>query len=135
MHRNTKEKEKDHSTTQKPQRREPGNPNMSPLALRRKYMPRPASKPPAAHPAPTAAARKTQAQHHSPPHRPQEKAKIDATPNRFRVEPFKDGFEKETEKELAIAFCRPPRMYKNDPPFYPWLPICPKVQFNLNFKG
>jgi len=48
---------------------------------------------------------------------------------------FKPGFEEETEKQLAQAFSRPPRTFKEDPPFYPWLPICPIVHFNLNYKG
>lgn len=29
----------------------------------------------------------------------------------FRVKPFKPGFEEETEKQLAAAFCRPPKKY------------------------
>jgi len=48
---------------------------------------------------------------------------------------FKPGFEQETEKQLAEAFKRPIRKFKEDPPFYPWLPPAPLVQFNLNFKG
>jgi len=41
----------------------------------------------------------------------------------------------ETEKELAQAFKRPPRMFKEDTPFYPWLPKpMPLVNFHLNFK-
>ncbi len=41
----------------------------------------------------------------------------------------------DTEKELAQAFNRPPRMFKEDPPFYPWLPrLVPRVNFHLNFK-
>lgn len=49
--------------------------------------------------------------------------------------PFKPGFERDTENELAHAFKRPPRYFKEDAPFYPWLPCVPKVQFKLNFKG
>ncbi len=48
--------------------------------------------------------------------------------------PFKEGFEKETELQLAIAFKRPPRYFKEDTPFYPWLPPEPRVNFNLNYK-
>lgn len=48
--------------------------------------------------------------------------------------PFKDGFEKETERQLADAFKRPIRYFKEDPPFYPWLPIVPTVNFHLRFK-
>jgi len=49
--------------------------------------------------------------------------------------PFKKGFEMDTEKELAQAFKRPPRLFKEDTPFYPWLPRpTPLVNFHLNFK-
>ncbi len=48
---------------------------------------------------------------------------------------FKPGFEQETEYQLAQAFKRPIRKFKEDSPFYPWLPPAPLVQFNLNFKG
>ena len=49
--------------------------------------------------------------------------------------PFKKGFEMDTEKQLAQAFSRPPRMFKEDPPFYPWLPrLTPLVNFHLNYK-
>jgi len=48
---------------------------------------------------------------------------------------FKPGFEEETERECAAAFKRPPRTFKEDTPFYPWLPPMPKIQFKLNFKG
>lgn len=47
---------------------------------------------------------------------------------------FKPGFEQQTEKELAIAFKRPIRKFKEDSPFYPWLPCEPRVNFALNFK-
>jgi len=47
---------------------------------------------------------------------------------------FKPGFEQETEEQLAQAFKRPVRKFKDDPPFYPWLPIEPRVNFALNFK-
>jgi len=47
---------------------------------------------------------------------------------------FKPGFERETEEQLAQAFKRPVRKFKEDPPFYPWLPITPIVYFNLNYK-
>lgn len=49
--------------------------------------------------------------------------------------PFKKGFEIETEHQIAHAFSRPPRMFKEDPPFYPWLPkYTPLVNFHLNYK-
>lgn len=58
-----------------------------------------------------------------------------AATNRIpRVEKFKPGFEWDTEVECAKAFCRPPRTYKTDTPFYPWVVPAPKVIFNLNFK-
>lgn len=47
---------------------------------------------------------------------------------------FKPGFEQETEEQLAQAFKRPVRKFKEDTPFYPWLPPTPLVQFNLNYK-
>lgn len=48
--------------------------------------------------------------------------------------PFKAGFEIETEHQLAYAFSRPPRMFKEDTPFYPWLPkYTPLVNFHLNY--
>ncbi len=48
---------------------------------------------------------------------------------------FKPGFERDTEEELARAFRRPPRKFKEDSPFYPWLPPAPiHVNFNLNYK-
>lgn len=40
-----------------------------------------------------------------------------------------------TEEELAQAFKRPVRKFKEDKPFYPWLPPQPIVNFHLNFKG
>lgn len=46
---------------------------------------------------------------------------------------FKPGFEYDTEKELSIAFKRPMRTFKDDTPFYPWLPPEPTVNFHLNF--
>jgi len=51
--------------------------------------------------------------------------------------PFKPGFEWDTELEIAIAFHRYPRKFKEDPPFYPWLPVTPKVPkvcFDLNYQ-
>lgn len=47
---------------------------------------------------------------------------------------FKPGFEWDTEKELSIAFKRPMRHFKDDTPFYPWLPPEPTVNFHLNFN-
>lgn len=47
---------------------------------------------------------------------------------------FQPGHEKETEEQCAKAFHRFPRKYKDDPPFYPWLPCSPKVNFHLRFN-
>lgn len=48
---------------------------------------------------------------------------------------FAPGFEQETEQELAAAFKRPVRKFKEDSPFYPWLPNpVPRVNFHLNYK-
>ncbi len=58
------------------------------------------------------------------------------TTNRdVRITRFNPGFEQQTEYELACAFNRPMRTYKEDSPYYPWLPIEPKVNFHLNFTG
>ena len=113
---------------------------MSPLTLRRRYMPRTGkgARPPQAHPQAAAAAAETQVQHVQAPPRSQRKTENTATSHRttrIKLTPFKKGFEMETEHEVAKAFCRPPRHFKEDPPFYPWLPCVPKVQFKLNFKG
>ncbi len=92
------------------------------------------------HRRPHRAAATTAAQHQTQPPQTPHKVKActitNATTNRDSVKnrKFKPGFETDTERELAIAFHRPPRTYVNDPPFYPWLPIAPKVCFNLNFK-
>nr|UHS18250.1 MAG: hypothetical protein [Gammatorquevirus sp.] len=108
---------------------------MSPLTLRRAFLPRNTRNTPAVHPPAAKAAARAQAQHPPAPNSPKEGPNLYGTPNRpFRVEPFKPGFEWETECECAKAFCRPPRHYKNDPPFYPWLPLTPLVNFNLNYK-
>ncbi len=49
---------------------------------------------------------------------------------------FKPGFERDTEDQLAQAFKRPSRLFKEDTPFYPWLPQpVPLVNFHLKFKG
>lgn len=42
--------------------------------------------------------------------------------------------ELETEKILASIFHRPMRTYLKDPPFYPWLPPEPVVNFELNYQ-
>ncbi len=106
---------------------------LSPLALRRRYLPR-NGRPPAAHPPPAAAAAETQAQPPQTLNGHKTPTKNTSTPHRNRLTRFKPGFEEQTEKELAIIFHRPPRTYKEDLPFYPWLPPCPLVQFNLNYK-
>lgn len=53
---------------------------------------------------------------------------------------FKDGFELNTEKEIAAWLRRPIRTFVNDFPTYPWLPPeplanqMPRVNFDLNFQ-
>lgn len=111
---------------------------MSPGSLQRKYLPRTRNTNTARpHPAAAAATRAAQVQHPHAPHRPEMQTKRDSTTNRnvrVTLTRFKDGFERQTENELAQAFKRPPRLFKEDTPFYPWLPPEPRVNFNLNFK-
>nr|UHS18453.1 MAG: hypothetical protein [Gammatorquevirus sp.] len=108
---------------------------MSPLTLRRKYLPRNPRKPPAAHPAAAAATAATQAQHPPAHDPPKETATLFGNANRHsRIRKFNPGHEWETEVQCAKAFHRPPRHFFSDTPFYPWLPICPLVNFNLNYK-
>lgn len=110
---------------------------MSPNALRKKYLPR-ARKPDntAAHQPAARAAGANQVQHRQTPHEPERKTKSPSIPHRtIRLTPFKPGFEMETEHQVAHAFSRPPRMFKEDTPFYPWLPRpTPIVNFHLNYK-
>lgn len=40
----------------------------------------------------------------------------------------------QTDLEIAKWLKRPPRNYIYDPPFYPWLPPEPRVNFDLKFK-
>nr|UHS18465.1 MAG: hypothetical protein [Gammatorquevirus sp.] len=108
---------------------------MSPGALRRKYLPRNTTNITRAHPA-AAAAAAAQTQHPPAPHKAKEGPTLFGTSNRpSRMTPFKKGFEMDTERQLAQAFKRPPRLFKEDTPFYPWLPRpVPLVNFHLNFK-
>ena len=95
---------------------------MSPLTLRRAYLPRRNGGPPQAHQATAAAAAAPQKEHPQANDPPKEKPSIHGTTNRparVKLTYFKDGFEKETEKELARIFKRPPRTYKEDPPLLP----------------
>ena len=114
---------------------------MSPLALRRKYLPRrgEGTRPPQAHPAAATATAPPQAAAPNLNQRPKSETEITTTSNgctRITLTRFKPGFERDTENEIAHAFKRPPRMFKEDPPFYPWLPkLTPLVNFHLNFKG
>ncbi len=122
---------------QEPQKRKQENPRMSPESLRRKYLPggNPKRQPLRAHQpaAPPAAA--AQAQPHDPYSRPKIQTEKCTTTTRPTVlTRFKPGFEQQTEYELACAFCRPMRTYKEDLPYYPWLVPEPKVNFNLNYK-
>ena len=134
MLQNLQQKEKNNSTNQTPGGRKQRNQPSTPLTLRRKYMPR--ARPPPAHPAPATAATAAQERPHRHHHRHEKQTENSTTPNRNKLTPFKPGFEIETEHQLANAFSRPPRMFKEDPPFYPWLPrFTPIVNFHLNFKG
>ncbi len=134
----TEKKKRTLPVLQRPEKRKQRDPEMSPLTLRRTYLPRNGgnTKRPPAHPATAATAAAAQAQ---PPNiniRFKIQTKEPATPSRIpRLTRFKPGFEETTEKELAAAFHRPPRTYKEDKPFYPWLPPEPYVNFHLNFKG
>lgn len=42
--------------------------------------------------------------------------------------------ERQTEKELSKIFLRPERSFFYDPPFYPWLPWEPLVNFDMGNK-
>nr|BAF76086.1 hypothetical protein [Torque teno midi virus] len=131
-----KRKESGHLFTP-PRRKEQKNQDMSPATLQRKYLPRRGDtrKPTQPHQAAARAAKTAQAQ---PPNfdnrHERETASTTTSDRHFRVKPFVTQFEIETERELSKIFKRPPRTYQNDPPFYPWLPPEPRVNFNLNFK-
>ncbi len=120
-----------------PEERKQRNPEMSPLTLRRTYMARARknTRPHPAHPPAARAAAATQAQPPNLNSRFEIQTEKSTTPNRIsRLTRFKPGFEWETECELSQAFRRPPRLFKEDTPFYPWLPLEPRVNFHLNFK-
>nr|UHS18398.1 MAG: hypothetical protein [Gammatorquevirus sp.] len=111
---------------------------MSPLTLRRQYLPRTERrpKPLPAHQKPALPAAAAQAQLTNLDLRFKSKTKEFTSSIRLSsLTRFQPGFEADTERELAIAFHRPPRTYKEDTPFYPWLPPAPKICFQLNFKG
>ncbi len=110
------------------------DPEMSPLTLRRRFLPRRNGRHQPAHPTATQAPAAAQEKPHPAPHEFKEKSETPTNANRPRVRRFKPGFEQETERELSIIFRRPPRTYFYDPPFYPWLPPEPRVNFNLNFQ-
>ncbi len=40
----------------------------------------------------------------------------------------------EQELEISKIFQRPPRSFIHDKPFYPWVPLTPLVNFDLNYK-
>lgn len=42
-------------------------------------------------------------------------------------------WEEEQEKEDAYIWKRPRRTFIKDPPFYPWCPPEPKVNFDLGY--
>lgn len=54
----------------------------------------------------------------------------DAKPKNRRFLPH----EMQTEIDLARWMKRPVRTFTSDPPFYPWLPPEPLVNFDLNFQ-
>ncbi|UHS18285.1 MAG: hypothetical protein [Gammatorquevirus sp.] len=114
------------------------NTEMSPRTLRRKYLPRNPRRNinPAAHPTAAPAPAAAQVEHAQTNIRLERKTETITTTNGFyKLTPFKPGFEQQTERELAIAFKRPPRLFKEDKPFYPWLPKpTPIVNFHLNYK-
>ncbi len=86
------------------------------------------------HQAAAAAARSAQVQHPQAPLRAEGKTDSTTTTNRHVSIRFNPGHDWETEVQVAAAFHRPPRTYKTDPPFYPWLPPEPYVNFHLNYK-
>lgn len=43
-------------------------------------------------------------------------------------------WELQEEKEVSTIFKRPMRSYIFDPPFYPYFPPEPKVNFNLGYQ-
>ncbi len=135
--RHQKEK-KSNSTPQSPTTRR-RDPELSPLSLQRKYLPRRGKdRPQRAHPPAAAAAERPQVQPLKTFSRHEIQTTNATTPNRstrIKLTRFKPGFEQQTEYELACAFCRPMRTYKEDPPYYPWVPPEPQVNFHLNFKG
>ncbi len=124
-------------TPPRPKRRKQENPSMSPLTLRRAYMPRPnGGKPTPPHPAAAPATAANQVQPPPAHLRPKSQTENSTTQHRLiKLTRFKPGFEWETEMELAQAFSRPPRLFKEDTCFYPWLPKPePIVNFHLNYK-
>nr|UHS18229.1 MAG: hypothetical protein [Gammatorquevirus sp.] len=97
---------------------------MSPNTLQKKYLAR-ARRPntPAAHPPAAAAPGADQVQHRQAPDGLEGKTNSSSISHRtVKLTLFKPGFEQETEYQLAQAFKRPVRKYKEDSPFYPWLP-------------
>ncbi len=116
----------------------PRREELSPNALRRKYLPRNPTrrKPPAPHTAAAAAAAGAQVQPPETYIRNETTTKHAETTHRHvKLTRFQPGHEWETECQVAQAFKRPPRLFKEDKPFYPWLPRPePLVNFHLNFK-
>lgn len=138
--KNTKSTRETGSCPKTPPRRRRENAELSPLSLRKKYLPRRSdgTKPPAAHQPAARAAVGAQEKHPHAPNGPETKTENATTTNRdvrIKLTRFKEGFERDTENQLAAAFKRPPRLFKEDSCFYPWLPTpVPKVNFHLNFK-
>ncbi|BAF76114.1 hypothetical protein [Torque teno midi virus 12] len=134
----TKKEKESGSTTHTPTRKRSRNTQLSPLALQRRYLPKATDRrgDQPAHPAAAAAAAPAQKRHPTPHDADKRTTTTTTTTHRHNsLTKFKPGFEQDTEEELAKIFKRPIRTFKEDPPFYPWLPITPKVSFKLNFKG
>ncbi len=108
---------------------------MSPLTLRKRFLPRRERRPQSPHLQAVPQAAAAQAKPLQAPHKAEEKPNTPTNANRYALRRFAPGHEWETEVQVAKAFNRPPRHFKDDPPFYPWLPRpTPIVNFHLNYK-
>ncbi len=102
--------------------------------FKRKYLPRNTrnTRPQTPHQAAARAAAVNQATPPTAHLKPKEKTENSSTPNRIvRMTLFKPGFEQQTEIELAAAFKRPVRKFKEDTPFYPGYQQSPVLTFTL----
>lgn len=114
---------------------------MSPLTLQKNYMPKKknTTRPPQAHQPTTAAAATAQTQPPNTNQKLKSKTKKPTTTNKnikITLTKFKNGFKKNTKNKITQTFNRPPKLFKKNTPFYPWLPkLTPLINFHLNFKG